>query len=149
MADGTRDNSNGTDKAADRSNHNLPTDEAALSARLSRLDHRLSEIRKERGTQADQSASESQNRSANASAMARGFRLSSELIAGVLVGSAIGWGIDRWLSTSPWGLMAFMLIGFAAGVINVMRAAGVAQGDGSPSSWPNGTTRRDDNARDQ
>ena len=58
--------------------------------------------------------------------MARGFRLSSELIAGVLVGTAIGWGFDRLLSTSPWGLIVFFLLGFTAGVINVMRAAGVA-----------------------
>lgn len=57
--------------------------------------------------------------------MARGFRLSSELIAGVLVGAAIGWGFDRLLSTSPWGLIVFFLLGFVAGVVNVMRAAGV------------------------
>ena len=128
-------------------NSTSPTDEAALSARLSRLDQRLSDIRKERGIQTDQSDNESRNRSANASAMARGFRLSSELIAGVLVGSAIGWSIDRWLSTSPWGLMLFMLLGFAAGVINVMRAAGVTQnGNGSPS-WPADPRPRDDSSR--
>lgn len=57
--------------------------------------------------------------------MARGFRLSSELIAGVLVGAVIGWGIDKLLSTSPWGLIVFFLLGFVAGVINVMRTAGV------------------------
>jgi ATP synthase protein I len=57
--------------------------------------------------------------------MARGFRLSSELIAGVAVGAVIGWGFDRLLSTSPWGLIVFFLLGFAAGVINVMRSAGV------------------------
>ncbi len=66
------------------------------------------------------------NGAANASAMARGFRLSSELIAGVVVGAVIGWGFDRLLSTSPWGLIVFFLLGFVAGVINVMRAAGVA-----------------------
>lgn len=101
-------------------------DEAALSARLHRLGDRLSETRKDRKFQADQSDSRDGNASANASAMARGFRLSSELIAGVLVGAAIGWGFDRLLSTSPWGLIVFFLLGFAAGVINVMRAAGVA-----------------------
>jgi len=101
-------------------------DEAALSARLHRLDDRLSETRKARKFRTDQSDGRDGKASANASAMARGFRLSSELIAGVLVGAAIGWGFDRLLSTSPWGLIVFFLLGFTAGVINVMRAAGVA-----------------------
>ena len=52
--------------------------------------------------------------------MARGFRLSSELIAGVVVGAVIGWGFDRLLSTSPFGLIVFFLLGFVAGVINVI-----------------------------
>jgi ATP synthase protein I len=58
--------------------------------------------------------------------MALGFRLSSELIAGVIVGALIGWGIDHLLSTSPWGLIVFVLLGFTAGVVNVIRSAGVA-----------------------
>ena len=62
---------------------------------------------------------------ADPSAIARGFRLSTELVAGVLVGAGIGWLIDRWLGISPWGLIVFLLLGFAAGVLNVMRAAGV------------------------
>jgi len=57
--------------------------------------------------------------------MALGFRLSSELIAGVVVGAAIGWGVDRLLSTSPFGLILFFLLGFVAGVVNVVRSAGV------------------------
>ena len=59
--------------------------------------------------------------------MAMGFRLSSELIAGVLVGALMGWGFDRLLSTSPFGLIVFVLVGFTAGVLNVVRSAGVAQ----------------------
>ena len=58
--------------------------------------------------------------------MARGFQLSSELIAGVVVGALLGWGFDRLLSTSPFGLIMFLLIGFTAGVVNVIRSAGVA-----------------------
>ncbi len=119
MANGTRDNGRG-----DRERDEPPADEAALSARLDRLKNRLSDLRKDRKKQTDQSGSGAGP--ANASAMARGFRLSSELIAGVLVGAVIGWGIDRLLSTSPWGLIVFFLLGFTAGVINVMRAAGVA-----------------------
>jgi ATP synthase protein I len=58
--------------------------------------------------------------------MGRGFQLSSELIAGVVVGALIGWGFDRLLSTSPFGMIVFLLLGFAAGVVNVIRSAGVA-----------------------
>ena len=63
-----------------------------------------------------------------ASAMALGFRLSSELVAGVAVGAGIGWGFDRLLSTSPFGFIVFLLLGFVAGVVNVVRSAGVAPG---------------------
>ena len=60
--------------------------------------------------------------------MALGFRLSSELIAGVAVGAGIGWGFDRLLSTSPFGFIVFLLLGFTAGVFNVVRSAGVISG---------------------
>ena len=46
---------------------------------------------------------------------------------GVVVGAMIGWLLDRWLGISPWGLIVFLLLGFAAGVLNVMRAAGVVR----------------------
>jgi ATP synthase protein I len=101
------------------------SDEAALSARLGSLDHRLSEIRGGRKVGTDQSGNEQDTAQARASAMAIGLRLSSELVAGVLGGAALGWGFDRLLSTSPWGLIVFLLLGFTAGVINVMRTAGV------------------------
>ena len=100
------------------------SDEAALSARLGSLDHRLSEIRDNRKLRTDQSGTESGDTAARTSAMALGFRLSSELVAGVVVGAAIGWGVDRWLSTSPFGLIVFLLLGFIAGVVNVVRTAG-------------------------
>jgi ATP synthase protein I len=118
MAEGTNDDGNGNrDKSS--------SDEAALSARLGSLDHRLSEIRDSRKIGTDQSGNEQDRAQAKASAMAVGLRLSSELVAGVLVGAALGWGFDRLLSTSPWGLIVFLLLGFTAGVLNVMRAAGV------------------------
>jgi ATP synthase protein I len=101
------------------------SDEAALSARLGSLEHRLSKIRGDRKVGTDQSGNEQDTAQARASAMAIGLRLSSELVAGVLGGAALGWGFDRLLSTSPWGLIVFLLLGFTAGVINVMRTAGV------------------------
>jgi ATP synthase protein I len=119
MAEGTNGGGNGN-------NDKSSSDEAALSARLGSLDQRLSEIRGSRKIETDQPGAEGGNASARASAMARGFRLSSELISGVVVGAVIGWGLDRLLSTSPFGLIVFVLVGFAAGVLNVIRSAGVA-----------------------
>jgi ATP synthase protein I len=121
MAENTNDGANGH---RDQSS----PDEAALSARLGSLDHRLSEIRGSRRSKTDQPGTESGDRAARASAMALGFRLSSELIAGVAVGAAIGWGFDRLLSTSPFGFIVLTLLGFVAGVVNVVRSAGVASG---------------------
>jgi ATP synthase protein I len=115
----------GTDGSGDGSRDKSP-DEAALSARLGSLDQRLSALRDNRKLRTDQPASESGVGAARASALARGFRLSSELIAGVLVGAGIGWGIDHLLSTSPFGLIVFFLLGFVAGIVNVVRSAGTA-----------------------
>ena len=114
----------GTDDSGDGSRDKSP-DEAALSARLGSLDQRLSEIRDNRKIRTDQPTNGSGDGAARASAMARGLRLSSELIAGVVVGAVIGWGFDRLLSTSPWGLIVFFLLGFAAGVFNVVRSVSV------------------------
>ncbi|MDO9411087.1 MAG: AtpZ/AtpI family protein [Pseudolabrys sp.] len=110
MADGTRDKE-------DRSNK--PDDEAALSARLQSLGDRLASV--SRPTEND-----ARFRKADTTGMARGLRLSTELVAGVIVGAMIGWLIDRWLGISPWGMIVFLMLGFAAGVLNVMRVAGVA-----------------------
>ncbi|WP_336057700.1 AtpZ/AtpI family protein [Nitratireductor sp. CH_MIT9313-5] len=57
--------------------------------------------------------------------MGNALRLSSEFVAGVLVGAAIGWFIDEFAGTSPWGLIIFLLLGFGAGVLNVLRSAGL------------------------
>jgi F0F1-type ATP synthase assembly protein I len=58
--------------------------------------------------------------------MAQALRLASEFAAGVVVGGGIGWVVDRVFGVSPWGLITFVLLGFAAGVLNVMRSAGVS-----------------------
>jgi ATP synthase protein I len=116
MSDGARDN-------GDRGN--LKTDEAALSARLRQLGEGLARQRAQEALDGSRDS-----RATTASGYAKGFRLSSELVAGVLVGVGLGWLIDRWLGITPWGLIIFLLLGFAAGVLNVMRSAGVVAGGG-------------------
>jgi ATP synthase protein I len=113
MSDGTRGNG---DREA-------RTDEAALSARLQRLGEGLGQLRKSAAPEPSDSAGG--DRAATAAGYAKGFRLSSELVGGVLVGAALGWAIDRVLGIAPWGFIIFLLLGFVAGVLNVMRSAGV------------------------
>lgn len=50
------------------------------------------------------------------------FRIGTELVAGIAVGVAIGWLLDRWLGTRPWLMIAFFVLGAAAGMMNVYRS---------------------------
>ena len=52
------------------------------------------------------------------------FKLSSEFISAILVGAAIGYGIDWLFGTTPFGMIGLLLLGFVAGIMNVLRASG-------------------------
>jgi ATP synthase protein I len=55
-------------------------------------------------------------------------RFATELVAALIVGGGLGWGID-WLfgrfafKTAPVFMLIFVVLGAAAGILNVMRAA--------------------------
>ena len=55
------------------------------------------------------------------------FRLSTEFVSAIAVGAVIGYGLDWLLGTSPWLMIVFFLLGFVAGVLNVLRSAGLIQ----------------------
>ena len=57
------------------------------------------------------------------SALGLAFRVSVELVSAVAVGFAIGWGFDWLFDTRPWLMVVFIILGFAAGVMNVYRMA--------------------------
>lgn len=94
--------------------------EAGLSERRAQLNRKLDDLRavEEKAAKKSQSSS---------SGYAQAMKLSSEFIAGVLVGAGIGWVADQWFGTAPFGLIVFLLLGFAAGVLNVLRSAGVVE----------------------
>jgi ATP synthase protein I len=121
MAGGARDKDKGS---ADRN-----SEESALSARLEGLGAKLGKAGQPKPAENDSGKYVS-----DPQAMAKGFRLSTELVAGVIVGAIIGWGFDWLTGLSPLGLIVFLLLGFVAGVLNVMRAAGVV----APSKLPGG-----------
>jgi len=75
-------------------------------------------------------ASDQAAKSSSVSGFGNALKLSSEFIAGVVVGAGLGWLIDSWAGSSPWGLIVFLLLGFGAGVLNVLRSAGLVANAG-------------------
>jgi len=55
------------------------------------------------------------------------WRMVTELVAGMLLGLGIGWGLDSLFGTQPAFLVVFVLLGFAAGIRVMMRTAGEVQ----------------------
>ncbi len=61
-------------------------------------------------------------RQGDLSGLSRGFRLASEFAAAIIVGAGLGYLIDTVLPTRPWAMVVLLLLGFAAGVLNMVRA---------------------------
>lgn len=91
-----------------------------LSDRLQRLNAALDKARPRDQSQPAGSGPDT----STSSGMALAFRLGAEFVSGVLVGALVGWGLDKVLGIAPWGIIFLTLIGFGAGVLNMMRAAG-------------------------
>ena len=100
-----------------------PEDDAELSARLKKLGERLGAMAE--NERRDRDRKDPARASADPAGFARALRLSSEFVAGIVVGGLIGWLIDRVAGSSPWGLIVFVLLGFVAGTLNVLRSAGL------------------------
>lgn len=92
-----------------------------LSSRLDRLGR---ELKRRSDLKTAEDAGTRKPRS-DASGLALAMRVGSEFIAAVIVGGVIGWGVDRLAGSSPWGMIVFLMLGFVAGVLNVMRSAGL------------------------
>jgi ATP synthase protein I len=85
---------------------------------LARLGAEIDEARRERRLQ------EPKRDAPPRGALAFGYRVAIELVAGLCVGLALGWGFDRLFGTRHhWGLIAGFFLGVAAGMLNVFRAA--------------------------
>jgi ATP synthase protein I len=51
------------------------------------------------------------------------------LVFAVVIGAFIGYWIDRWLGTSPWGFLAGFFIGMAAGIRSVFQTVAAVSRD--------------------
>lgn len=93
----------------------------SLDERRKRLAEGLAKV------QAEDEAEERIERNAEESRKGFGLamKLSSEFISAVIVGAMLGYLLDHFAGTSPWGMIILLLLGFCAGVLNVLRSAGV------------------------
>lgn len=89
------------------------------------LERRRSDLGAALAQRAPKEADTDKSASGSAAGFAQALKMSSEFIAGILVGAAIGWMIDQLAGTSPWGMIIFLLLGFCAGILNVLRSAGM------------------------
>ena len=55
-------------------------------------------------------------------AMSMAWRITTELIVSIMIGAAMGWGLDWLFGSIPIFLVVFTLLGFAAGVRTIMRS---------------------------
>ncbi len=52
----------------------------------------------------------------------RALRASTDLVAALVVGGFLGYWIDHWLGTKPFGMIIFFFLGFGAGFLNIYRS---------------------------
>lgn len=70
------------------------------------------------------------------------FTLAADLVGGLIGGTLLGWGIDTWLKTAPWGLIGFFFVGAATGMWSVYRTV-QAQDGGMGFHNPEGRANRE------
>ena len=91
------------------------SDDDPDARRLADIEERLRKAREKRG---EVRQVESPN-----SKLGIAFRLVTELMAAVIVGGAIGWGLDRVLGSGPFLFIVMFMVGVAAGIFTVVRTA--------------------------
>jgi len=82
---------------------------------LRELGERLDEARRREAAKAPKQAS--------VAPLSVAFRFSTELVAAIIVGGALGWGMDWLFGTRPIFMVILFMLGAAAGIRNVMSAA--------------------------
>lgn len=113
-----------------------PGQDGSGNSDLRALADRISRAQQSR--QAIQAASDKQH--GDMTGMGRALRFVAEFMAAIIVGGVLGYALDAALGTRPWAMIVLLMIGFAAGVLNVMRAAAqqnaAAAAAGTPGTAP-------------
>ena len=91
-----------------------PEDREAFRRRASDLGARLDKVK------------------AQARAKGQAMKIAIEPVVGIAVGGFIGKVLDDQFGTAPWMLIVFLMLGFAAGLLNIVRAARRLQAEAEP-----------------
>jgi len=85
---------------------------------LARLGERLARARSTRGGEpvAGPDASVDQR------GVGLGLRIGIEFVVAVVMATGLGWALDRWLGTRPWGTIVLFFLGIGVGMTSVYRA---------------------------
>lgn len=83
--------------------------------RLSELDARLDRLKEENSRKGGAVVG------GTTSGYGMAFTIATDLVGGVIGGALVGWLLDRWLGSAPWGMIALFFLGAAAGMWNVYR----------------------------
>ena len=69
-------------------------------------------------------------------AMAQGYRFVGEVVGGVLGGVGLGWLLDRFAHTQPWGVVGGLLIGTGLSIFTAVSSAAKANRQALDASEP-------------
>lgn len=115
-----------------------PEDREALKRRSQDIGRKLDAVKARASKDDDEPARR------RGQAFGQAFRYAAELIVGVGVGGFIGWVLDQQLGSAPWFMILFVILGFAAGLLNIVRAARKAQAEMEPLQRAAKPVRDDD-----
>lgn len=120
-----------------------PEDRQAIRDRASDIGKRLDQARARKA----ETAGRTKRQPLAGSHMGQALRFATDLVAGVGVGGGIGWLLDRQFGSTPWLLALFVVLGFAAGLLNIIRAARKMQAEMEPLQRSQSSVRDDDEER--
>jgi ATP synthase protein I len=89
---------------------------------LARLGERLDRARTKRGGEGAAGPDDPTGEGDGQQGAGLGLRIGVEFVVAVVVATGLGWALDRWLGTRPWGTIVLFFLGVAAGMLSVYRA---------------------------
>ncbi len=101
-----------------------PEEREAFRKRASDLGQKLDSVKAQRGPPPDHKA--------RGAAYGQAMKIAVELVVGIVAGGFIGRLLDGQFGTTPWLLIVFLMLGFAAGLMNVIRSARRMQAEAEP-----------------